>query len=401
MTSPYGGGLERNAANYTALTPVSFLAKAAGTYPERVAIVHGELRRTWKETYARCRRLASALARRGVKRGETVAAMLPNVPAMIELHFGPAMFGAVLNTLNTRLDAEAIAFMLDHGEAKVLFTDREFSAGRSPRRSRSCSSKPLVIDVDDAMHEGGEFVGSDGIRGLPRRGRSRIRVGVSARRVGRHRAQLHLRHDRQPEGRGVPLPRRVPQRDQQHPRLVDAEASRSTSGRCRCSIATAGASTGPSPRPPGTNVCLRKVEAKLILDLIREHKVTHYCGAPIVHSMLLNAPAEWKRGHRARGPLPGGRRAAAGGGDRGHGRDGIRHHPRVRAHRDLRPGGGVRQASRVERASARGAGHAATAARAWPTCCRKAWTCWIPRRCSRCPGTARPWARSCSAATSP
>ena len=123
----YELGLEPNDANYTPLTPVSFLAKAAYVYPERTAIIHGKVRRNWRELYERARRLASALARRGVKRGDTVAAMLPNVPAMVELHFGPAMFGAVLNTLNTRLDAEAIAFMLDHGEAKVLFTDREFS----------------------------------------------------------------------------------------------------------------------------------------------------------------------------------------------------------------------------------------------------------------------------------
>src|SRR5947199_7894471 len=98
----YEKGLERNAANYTPLTPVSFLAKAAAVYPERIAVVHGELRRNWRDTYARCRRLASALQRRGVRRGDTVATVLPNVPAMMELHFAPAMFGAVLNTLNTR-----------------------------------------------------------------------------------------------------------------------------------------------------------------------------------------------------------------------------------------------------------------------------------------------------------
>jgi len=158
MSHPYASGLEPNAANHTTLTPVSFLAKAAYTYPERIAVIHGELRRTWKEVYERSRRLASALARRGIKRGDTVAAMLPNVPAMVELHFGPAMFGAVLNTLNTRLDAEAIAFMLDHGEAKVLFTDREFS-GVVAKALGLCKARPLVIDVDDAGYEGGELVG--------------------------------------------------------------------------------------------------------------------------------------------------------------------------------------------------------------------------------------------------
>ncbi len=159
MTSPYAKGLERNSANYTPLTPVSFLAKAAYTYPLRTAIVHGEVQRTWQETYSRCRRLASALAKRGVKRGDTVAAMLPNVPAMVELHFGPAMFGAVLCSLNTRLDPEAIAFMLDHGEAKVLFTDREFSDTVS-KALKLVKAAPLVVDVDDALFEGGEAVGS-------------------------------------------------------------------------------------------------------------------------------------------------------------------------------------------------------------------------------------------------
>src|SRR5438105_1811180 len=155
----YEKDLDRNEANYTALTPVAFLAKAAYTYPERVAVIHGDLRRTWKETYERARRLASALARRGVKRGDTVAAMLPNIPAMIELHFGPAMFGSVLNTLNTRLDAEAIAFMLDHGEARVLFTDREFST--TIRKALTlCKARPLVVDVEDAQFTGGEALGS-------------------------------------------------------------------------------------------------------------------------------------------------------------------------------------------------------------------------------------------------
>src|SRR5690349_22310298 len=159
MGNPYEKDLDRNEANYTALTPVSFLAKAAYVYPERVAVIHGDLRRTWREVYERARRLASALAKRGIGRGDTVAAMLPNIPAMIELHFGPAMIGAVLNTLNTRLDAEAIAFMLDHGEAKVLFTDREFSA-TVEAALKLAKSKPLVVDVEDALFTGGEALGS-------------------------------------------------------------------------------------------------------------------------------------------------------------------------------------------------------------------------------------------------
>ena len=127
----YDQGLEKNPANFTALTPLSFLPKAAAVYPNRIAVIYGARRLTWGEFYVRTRRLASALAARGVGRGTTVAVMLPNTPEMIELHFGPAMLGAVVNTLNTRLDAKTLAFMLDHGEATVLFTDREFAVNHS------------------------------------------------------------------------------------------------------------------------------------------------------------------------------------------------------------------------------------------------------------------------------
>src|SRR5688572_120731 len=125
--SVYDVGLAKNAANYTPLSPLSLLARTAYIYPQRRAVVYGDRTLTWSDVYARCRRLGSALAARGIGRNDTVAVMLPNVPAMYEAHFGVAMAGAVVNTLNTRLDAEAIAFMLDHAEAKVLLTDREYS----------------------------------------------------------------------------------------------------------------------------------------------------------------------------------------------------------------------------------------------------------------------------------
>ena len=126
-SNAYEIGLDKNEANFVALSPLSFIERAASVYPDRIAIVYGSRRQTWRDTYARCRRLASALQQRGVGAGDTVAVMLPNVPAMFEAHFGVPMTGAVLNTLNTRLDAEAIGFMLQHGEAKVLLTDREFA----------------------------------------------------------------------------------------------------------------------------------------------------------------------------------------------------------------------------------------------------------------------------------
>src|SRR6185436_4610587 len=126
VRNAYEQHLDKNPANYASLTPLSFLERTASVYPDRPSVIHGSQRYTWKETYARCRRLASALVKRGIGVGDTVAVMLPNIPAMVEAHFGVPMTGATLNTLNTRLDAEAIGFMLDHGEAKVLLTDREF-----------------------------------------------------------------------------------------------------------------------------------------------------------------------------------------------------------------------------------------------------------------------------------
>src|SRR5512141_3508165 len=158
MTESYNMHLDKNPANYAPLSPLSFLAKAACTYPQRVATVHGQERWTWAQVYSRCRRLASSLSRRGIRKGDTVAAMLPNVPAMFELHFGPAMIGAVLNTLNTRLDAEAIAFMLEHGEAKVLITDTEFAPTIEQALLRQ-ARRPLVIDIDDPQGPGGKRLG--------------------------------------------------------------------------------------------------------------------------------------------------------------------------------------------------------------------------------------------------
>ncbi len=127
MPTPYDTDLDRNPANFQPLTPLSFLARAAGVYPDQTAIIHGARSWTYRQFYSRARQLASALAKRGIKRGDTVAAVLANTPAMLEAHYGVAMAGAVLNTINTRLDAAIIAFTLDHGEAKVLIVDREYS----------------------------------------------------------------------------------------------------------------------------------------------------------------------------------------------------------------------------------------------------------------------------------
>jgi fatty-acyl-CoA synthase len=292
--NPYAKGLDRNEANYTPLTPVSFLAKVAYVYPDRVAIVHGSLRRTWREVYTRCRRLASALERRGVRRGETVATMLPNIPAMVELHFAPAMMGAVLNTLNTRLDAEAIAFMLDHGEAKVLFTDREFSA-TIKAALKLAKAKPLVVDVDDALFEGGELLGeaeyedfiAAGDPAFEWRGPAdewdAIALNYTSGTTGNPKGVVYHYRGAYLNAINNILDWSMPK----HPVYLWTLPMFHCNGWCfNWTIAAAA----------GTNVCLRRVEPKVILALIREHRVTHYCGAPIVHSLLLNAPAEWRAG---------------------------------------------------------------------------------------------------------
>ena len=294
MTSPYDRDLDRNDANYAPLTPVSFLAKAAYVYPERTAVIHGALRRSWREVYARCRRLASALEARGVKRGDTVAAMLPNVPAMVEMHFGPAMIGAVVNTLNTRLDAETIAFMLDHGEAKVLFTDREFS-GTIEKALAIAKSRPLVIDVDDAMHEGGKFLGEKEYEAFLAEGREdfdwrppadewdAIALNYTSGTTGNPKGVVYHYRGAYLNAINNILDWSMPK----HPTYLWTLPMFHCNGWCFNWTLAAAA---------GTSVCLRRVDARLILDLIREHRVTHYCGAPIVHSMLMNAPADWTKG---------------------------------------------------------------------------------------------------------
>jgi len=157
-TNPFERDLDRNAANYTPLTPMSLIARAAYTYPQHLAVVHGDRRYSWAETYARCRRLASALVRAGIGVGDTVALMAANTPEMVEAHFGVPMAGGVLNTLNTRLDAEAIAFMLEHGGAKVVITDTEY-APIVEKALAQIAGKPLVIDIADALGPGGKLLG--------------------------------------------------------------------------------------------------------------------------------------------------------------------------------------------------------------------------------------------------
>jgi len=296
MTSPsaFERDLDRNAANYAQLTPLSFIARTAYTWPERVAVVHGERRYTWTQTYARARQLASALARHGIGDRDTVSVMLANTPEMVECHFGVPMCGAVLNTLNTRLDADALAFMLDHAEAKVLITDTEFAP--VIRAALAKSARPLlVVDVDDPLGPGGARLGELDYEAFIAGGDPAyaweppadewlaISLNYTSGTTGNpkgvvyHHRGAYLNSLSNIVDWGMP----------RHSVYLWTLPMFHCNGWCFPWTIAANA---------GTNVCLRKVDAKSVLDAIRAHRVTHYCGAPIVHGMLINAPDEWKAG---------------------------------------------------------------------------------------------------------
>ncbi|MDX1434241.1 MAG: AMP-binding protein, partial [Gammaproteobacteria bacterium] len=156
--NPFERDLGPTRANYVPLTPMSFLERAAAVYPDKVAVIHGEARYTYRDFHRRCHQLARALSARGIGRGDTVSVMAPNVPAMLEAHYGVPLCGAVLNALNYRLDADTIAFIMEHAGTRVLITDREFSDTIGKALARTKAS-PLVIDVDDALGEGGSALG--------------------------------------------------------------------------------------------------------------------------------------------------------------------------------------------------------------------------------------------------
>ena len=292
--NPYRTGLDRNPANHVALSPLSFLARAAEVYPQRTAVIHGERRLTWAQTYQRCRRLASALAGLGIGTGDTVAVMAPNVPAMFEAHYGVPMTGAVLNTLNTRLDAEAIAFMLTHGEARVLITDREYSATIA-NALRQVERKLLVIDIDDPLAAGGELLGEveyeNFIAGgdpefdwkLPEDEWDAIALSYTSGTTGNPKGVVT--HHR---GAYLNAISNIVTWAMPHfPVYLWTLPMFHCNGWCFPWTLAALA---------GTSVCLRRVEAASIFDLIRRHKVTHFCGAPVVHNMLINAPEHLRAG---------------------------------------------------------------------------------------------------------
>jgi fatty-acyl-CoA synthase len=288
--SMYDEGLPQNQANHAALTPLTFLERAAYVYPDRLSVVHTGQRFTWSQTYSRCRRLASALARLGVGKNDTVSVMLPNTPPMVEAHFGVPMCGAVLNSLNTRLDAETIAFMLRHAEAKVLITDREFSPVVGMALSQ-LKVKPIVIDVDDPSYIGGRLLGTKDYEAFLETGDPEYRWRSPADEWDAISLLYTSGTTGDPKGvvyhhRGAYLNAisNVLNWDMpQHAVYLWTLPMFHCDGWCfPWTIA----------ERAGVNVCLRRVEPKSALDAIRAHNVTHMCGAPIVYSMLINAPPD-------------------------------------------------------------------------------------------------------------
>ncbi|MFO0648904.1 MAG: acyl-CoA synthetase [Polyangiales bacterium] len=291
----YTLGLDKNPANHVALTPLTFLTRAAAVYPDRVAIVHGALRQTWKETDARCRRLASALVSLGVTRGDTVSALLPNTPAMIEAHFGVPMSGAVLHAINTRLDAESVAFMLEHGESKVLLVDREYSEVARVA-ARSLGRDILVIDVDDPVYEGpGARVGAYEYEALLAMGDpayawappddewDAICLNYTSGTTGNPKGVVYHHRGAYLNAVSNVLEWDLPA----HPVYLWTLPLFHCNGWCFPWTIAARA---------GVNVCLRRVDPAAIFEAMRAHGVTHYCGAPIVHNTLIAAPDAMKLG---------------------------------------------------------------------------------------------------------
>jgi fatty-acyl-CoA synthase len=293
MANPYTIDLDRNPANHMPLTPLSFIERAAAVHPDQLAAIHGTQRYTWSQTYARCRRLASALQRRGIGKNDTVAVMAANTPPLLEAHFGVPMLGAILNALNTRLDAKTVAFILEHGEAKALITDREFSAIVGPALEQ-LGKQLLVIDIDDPLGAPGETLGEidyesflasgdpDFAWSYPEDEWDAIALNYTSGTTGNPKGVVLHHRGAYLNAIGNLMVWSMPK----HPVYLWTLPMFHCNGWCfPWTIAALS----------GTNVCLRRVEAGAIFAAIAQENVTHLCGAPIVVNLMLNAPDEQRR----------------------------------------------------------------------------------------------------------
>jgi fatty-acyl-CoA synthase len=292
-TNIYGLGLDQKAANFVPLSPLSFIERTAFVYPDLPAVVYNNVRRNWEETYERTRRLASALTRRGIGKGDTVSIVASNIPEMFEAHFGVPMAQAVLNTINTRLDAEAIAFILAHAEAKAVIVDPEFSEPVDRAIKITGREDMLVVDIEDDTFEGGQRIGSitygqllaegdpNFAWSLPDDEWDAISLNFTSGTTGDPKGVVY--HHR---GAALnALSNIVTWSMPQHSRYLWTLPMFHCNGWCFPWTMAANA---------GLSVCLRAVRADAIYQLIRDETVTHFCGAPIVLNMLVHAPAELK-----------------------------------------------------------------------------------------------------------
>ncbi len=286
--------LDRNPANYQPLTPLTFLERSAAVFPDHVAVIHGNQRITYRSFYERARRLGSALAKRGIGKGDTVSVMLSNTPPMLEAHYGVPMTKGVVNTLNTRLDAAIIAFSLDHAETKVLITDREFS--KTVKEALTlCKVKPLVIDYDDPeFPQTGEKLGSIDYEALLAEGDpdyawhmpddewNAISLNYTSGTTGNPKGVVYHHRGASLLAQGNVITASM----RKHPVYLWTLPMFHCNGWCF---------TWSLSVIAGTHVCLRWVRPKAIWDALADHGVTHLCGAPIVMSTILNAPETEKR----------------------------------------------------------------------------------------------------------
>ncbi len=292
--SPYQGlydkDLDKNAANHQPLSPLTFLERSATVYPDQTAVIHGNLSYSYSQFYQRCRRLASALERHGVKKGETVAIIAPNVPAMLEAHYGVPMAGAVLNTINTRLDAANIGFILDHGEAKVFLVDPEFAEVASQALALA-EGDPLVVDIDDAQFGSDRRAGTVGYEAfisggdqeyawrLPDDEWDAIALNYTSGTTGNPKGVVFHHRGAYLLAMGNVVTASM----KQHPVYLWTLPMFHCNGWCF---------TWSLSVVAGTHVCLRRIDTKRIYEACAETGVTHMCGAPIIMGLLVNATAE-------------------------------------------------------------------------------------------------------------